>query len=498
MSQRQSFIRVCGSALFLFGLLCSTIVAQGQEGLEVQVNQAEGSFPDSIEFQLTASVPGPVASAELRYGVERVSCSQTTSRAVVELEEEAQQPGQISVDWTWELRRSGSVPPHARIWWQWHLTGEAGESWSTPVAWFTFEDDRYRWRIETQGDITVHWYSGGQAFAQQMLQAAVEAHKRLTAEPGARLEEPVHLYFYADAEALKSAMLFAQRWTGGVAFPDYYTILIAAGPEDQDYGRTTVAHEIMHLIVRQLAFNCSADLPRWLDEGLAVWAEGGMTEREQELLAEAIAQDELLSLRAISSSFSAHAGRAELAYAESYSVVAFLLEQYGREDILDLLAAFQAGASQDGALEQVYGWDTDALEDLWRSEIGAAPRPTPAVLQGSPTAVPTLELWSHAPPTPPPATATVLPTPLAVPASTETPQPTASPVPEGALAMATSRPPVRPTPIGGVAEPAEGAGCLVYVGGGAALAVLLLVVAGAVYRFRRRVAGAGPTHGGDQ
>ena len=37
------------------------------------------------------------------------------------------EPGQISVNWTWKLRRSGSVPAHARLWWQWHLTGEAGK-----------------------------------------------------------------------------------------------------------------------------------------------------------------------------------------------------------------------------------------------------------------------------------------------------------------------------------------------------------------------------------
>ena len=484
MRRQRDLIKLCTCLLFLSGLVLSPGPVHGQGDFELQKNEVHAAFPERIEFSFEALVPAPIVSVELSYGVERASCSETVSRVVPELDEEAQQPGRITASWTWEMRRSGSMPPQARIWWQWHLTAESGASWSSPLAWFTLEDDRYAWKTETQGDITVHWYHGSREFGRSMLQAAVEAQARLTADPGASLAQPVHLYFYADAEALKGAMLFAQRWTGGVAFPDYYTILIAAGPENREWGVSTVAHELMHLVVRQLAFSCTADLPRWLDEGLAVWAEGGIDEHQQELLDRAIAGDSLLSLRAINSGFSAHADRASLAYAQSYSVVAVLLEQYGRERMLELLAAFRHGAAYDAALQQVYGLDVDGLESLWRSHIGAAPRPTAAAVAASPSPVPTRALWGHA--TPAPATATAAPS--ATVEDTLPPPPTQMPVATAmapAEATATGQPLARPTPIGGLVEAGSGADWLWYLAGGASAGIVLVVVV-ATIRLRHR------------
>jgi len=498
MPRRCHLIRICTFLLFLLGFAFFPRTVHGQGGFELQTNEVQATFPEEIVFSLEALVPGPIASVELRYGVERVACSETVSRVMPELDEEAQQPGQILVQWTWELRRSGSVPPQARIWWQWHLATEDGESWTSPMAWFTVEDDRYTWKSEMQGDITVYWYHGSREFGRAMLQVAVEAQARLTADPGAGLEQPVHIFFYADPEALKGAMLFAQDWTGGVAFPDYYTILIAAGPENQEWGASTVAHELMHLVVRQLSFNCAAGLPRWLDEGLAVWAEGGMDEYQQELLEQAIAEDSLLSLRAINSSFSAHAQRASLAYAQGYSVVNFLLERYGRERMLELLAVFRQGATYDGALQQVYGLDLDGVENLWRAEIGAAPRPTSAA-PASPSPVPTRALWGQATAVPtvtasPSTTAEDTPAPPtetpAITAAAAAAGPTASPAATAAAAAtaeatATGQPLARPTPIGGFVEAGSGAGWLWYLAGGGA-AGIVLVIAVAVICLRRR------------
>jgi hypothetical protein len=486
-----------GAGFFLL-LACALFpnVARAQAGLEVHANGADATFPGRIEFSLDASVPGPVASAELEYGVERVACTQTSSRIVPDVVEE-EEPGRLSARWTWDLRRSGSVPPGARIWWRWHVTAESGASWSTPVDWLTFDDDRFPWQSATRGEITVHWYRGGEEFGQHMLQTAVDAQSRLTADPGAGLREPVHIYFYADTEALKGAVLFAQRWTGGMAFPDYYTILIAAGPDQRAYGETTVAHELMHLVVRQLAFNCAASVPRWLDEGLAVWAEGGMSAGQQEALDEAITGDELLSLRSLNASFSAHAGRARLAYAQSYSVVAYLLDEHGRERILDLLAAFHEGATYDGALQHVYGFDTDALDDLWRAEVGAPPRPRTAGARASPSPVPTLSLWTQPTLTPPPPTAT--PSPTASPAPTPTPRPSALVAQRGPTATATQRPSLRPTPIGGMDDPApQDRGPWLVGGGIAALTVVLAAAVGAVWARRRRTTADDPMGGKDR
>lgn len=424
-------------------------VRQGsRRAIEIQDNQAWVQFPSEITFVLRISTSSPIDTIELEYGVVKTSCEQVSGRAVPEISETLQRR-RVDATWTWELYRSGSMPPGARVWWRWYITTEDGKSRTTPRAWITFEDEYHEWQTLAEGQITVHWYEGDQAFGQQMLQAAVQAQARLTADPDANLEKPVHIYFYANSDDLKAALVSSQRWMGGIAFTEFYTVLIAASPQNQDYGLRTVAHELMHLVVHQLAFNCWSPMPCWLDEGLASWAEGDLEPSQQEMLDEAIAEDELLSLRNISSSFSAHSDRAHLSYAQSYSVVAFLISEYGRDKVLDLLAVFRDGATYDGALEQVYGFDTDELENLWRASVGAQLRPTSAAPGDDSSApVPTLSLWSGEPTAPPP-TATATPAPSPQPSATSPPAPTEAVVVVSPTARATRTASAAPQLIAG-------------------------------------------------
>ncbi|MGD8625706.1 MAG: peptidase MA family metallohydrolase [Anaerolineae bacterium] len=470
-----------GLGLLLLGAILSlpiSMVVQAQEEFQVQTNEVTGDFPHQILFSLQAAIPTPARSVELEYSIE-TACNQSSVRVVPE-DLETEEPGQVSATWALETRRSGTLPPGTRLWWRWHVTSESGDLWSTPTEWFTFLDTRHDWQEVSQGEITIHWYQGDPDFGQEMLEAAVEAQARLTADPGAHLEEPVDVYFYADVEELKDALVFAQEWTGGVAFADQYTILIGAGPQEANYARSTLAHEIMHLVVHQLAFNCWGDMPRWLDEGLATWAEGDMDDSQREALEKAIEDDRLLTLRGLGSSFSTSSSRAHLSYAQSYSVVRFLIDEYGREEILELLAVFREGATYDGALEQVYGLDTESLEALWRASIGAAPRAEVAKPTETAAEVPTMALWAGEPTAQAP-TGTPLPSPSPSPevGGSETPALAPAPTPTAVRAAL-------PTPIGGMSRPpaSSGGNWLWYAIGGGGLVVVGVVVVG-LLRQRR-------------
>jgi hypothetical protein len=86
------------------------------------------------------------------------------------------------------------------------------------------------------------------------------------------------------------------------------------------------------------------------------------------------------------------AGRAYLSYSQSYSLVKFLLETYGREEMNSLLLQLRDGVAIEEALQAVYGFDVDGLEDAWRAAIGAKPRAQDAqpTARPSPTVVPTI------------------------------------------------------------------------------------------------------------
>ena len=110
-----------------------------------------------------------------------------------------------------------------------------------------------------------------------------------------------------------------------------------------------------------------------------MYAEGDLTPGEKAILNDAIRKDNLVSVRSLSSSFPAR-GEINLYYVESYSLVKFLIDTYDSEKMLQLLGAFKQGKSYDDALLEVYGFDTDGLDDTWRASLGLEPSTTDGVL----------------------------------------------------------------------------------------------------------------------
>ena len=123
-----------------------------------------------------------------------------------------------------------------------------------------------------------------------------------------------------------------------------------------------------------------------------MYAEGPLEPVFISLLDNAIAEDSLISVRSLASPFSAYAEESTLAYAQSYSLVEFLISNYGQAKMLELLNTFREGSSYDGALDRVYGFNMDGLNTLWRDyvttpaqlsekkEIHTAPNGTSATL----------------------------------------------------------------------------------------------------------------------
>jgi hypothetical protein len=200
--------------------------------------------------------------------------------------------------------------------------------------------------------------------------ATQEALVRLEANSGAELESPVSLYIYASQADLLGAMVFPQEWTGGVAYSQYGIIAIGIGQTESqlNWGKRTIAHELTHLVVNQITYNPYNYLPDWLNEGLAMTSEGELELSFVLALSWAEAEDAYISVRSLCSPFPADVNQTLLAYAESHEIVAYLINEYGSDKMLELLNTFKQGSGYDEALIKVYGFDMDELNSLWRSE----------------------------------------------------------------------------------------------------------------------------------
>ena len=340
-------------------------LAQAQGELRILDSSAEVEFPKEINFSLSAESDVNITDIRLHYTVDRQGFAQVTSEVFIEFVPAAT----VEASWAWDMRKTGGLPPGSSVEYWWTVKNAGGNRVETAPVEVQFDDNRYSWQSFTQGKVTIYWYEGAQSFVQEIMLSVEQALARLVADTGAYLEKPVKIYVYGSPQDLRGAMIYPQEWAGGVAFTRYGTIAIGIAPDKLSWGKRAIAHELTHLVIHQMTLNPYSDLPTWLDEGLAMYSEGAPDSVFTNYLNKAIAEDSLISVRSLSSPFSAYAGESYLSYAQSYSLVEFLLSNYGRDKMLELLNVFSEGSSYDGALNKVYGFDTSGLDTLWRGYV---------------------------------------------------------------------------------------------------------------------------------
>jgi hypothetical protein len=382
-------------ALFLSLHLFTVPSAFAAPLAEVTNDQPVINFPNTITFRATITDSANIVSVVLEYGTEQLTCGDVIAKAFPEFT-----PGTtIDPEWTWDMRQSGSLPPGATIWWRWRYTDENGSESVSDQKSITWLDSEHNWKTIKKDKLNLHWYSGNQEFAQELLNAAEGGLDFNRTKSGLSAEAPIDLYIFADTDDLKDAVLYEPSWTGGQAFSEHDIVILGISQNDLDWGKDAIVHELTHVLVGHLTFSCLGTVPTWLNEGLAVYSEGELDSSSQTQLDEAIRNDTLLTVRSLSAGFSEVPDKAYLSYSQSYSIVKFLIETHGQDKMTSFLTELRDGATVDEALTQTYNFNIEGLEAEWRQAIGApvgtvSAQPTD---QPAPTYVPTIIPISGAP-----------------------------------------------------------------------------------------------------
>jgi len=132
-------------------------------------------------------------------------------------------------------------------------------------------------------------------------------------------------------------------------------------------------HELAHSFVSaRTGGNC----PTWLQEGIAQWLEGGEPARGDTTLVPLARTRALIAFISLEGPFqSLSDARASQAYAQSLSVVAYLLRTRGEAGLTRLLSALGDGLPSEEALPVALALSYPELQKEWeQSLLGAAPR----------------------------------------------------------------------------------------------------------------------------
>jgi len=154
----------------------------------------------------------------------------------------------------------------------------------------------------------------------------------------------------------------APLWANGIAYAERGVAVLKSPRFGLPYGPlpSTAVHEYVHLLLESGARE--ADIPRWLNEGLAQVLAGQLDYMDDALLARAAAAGRVHSFSRIEGMLSMNALDARQAYAESAVAVQLLQSRFGMSGISNLVHELRAGAPYDETFRRIFAVSPGAFE----------------------------------------------------------------------------------------------------------------------------------------
>lgn len=196
------------------------------------------------------------------------------------------------------------------------------------------------------------------------------ARPQLHANLGLSSADTIHIHIAATQEEFQTYTPGAiPDWGAGYAVPSRRLMVLKSpritGSFDNTYEVTVheLAHVMLHSALR------GAEIPRWLDEGFAMYAarEWGFWDRA--VLFVAIITENLIPLSAVHAVNTFPERRAQLAYQESALAVQYILRQYGRDGLHALLDRLRVTGSINQACYDAFGISIVQFERNWKNYL---------------------------------------------------------------------------------------------------------------------------------
>ena len=203
---------------------------------------------------------------------------------------------------------------------------------------------------------------------------------------GGMLDKKCRVYVYSDHEdyltSLRSAGIRVPDWSAGCHLPRRYYVYgypIVCGYVEPNFLSATLPHELTHAIFAEFVYGSMIEekrlkpLPLWIDEGMAVYMQ--KKSNYKYVCKDVLKENTFISLSKLISfdNYPSGDNELELFYAQSPSLVEYLLNTYGGSKFLSLAkkSVFKDKSTED-LLRSVYYakiQNLDELENNWINYI---------------------------------------------------------------------------------------------------------------------------------
>jgi tetratricopeptide (TPR) repeat protein len=214
--------------------------------------------------------------------------------------------------------------------------------------------------------------SVNQPMGNAVLDALSAAYSEYSRRFAFRPDEPISVVLETEAQFQDGRV---PDWAAGV---NDGAIRVAVRGLDKPNPRliSVLRHELAHSFV---AARTRGNCPTWLHEGIAQWLEGGDPAREDAVVSAALAESRLLPLLTLEAPFQTlPPTEISIAYAESLSAVAHIIQKRGDAGLVRLLAALGDGFPSEEALPVALALSYPEFQKSWEESLrggAAAGRP---------------------------------------------------------------------------------------------------------------------------
>jgi len=351
-------------------LVCGLWPAFGraQQAIDIRSQEARNDFPSGIVFTLDFDSRAPVKEVRFRYAI-----APDGSRAygVPDC------TGTTNVQCTFNLKNTSGnfLIPGVEITYYWEITDQAGGATQTEPGRTMYEDTRFQWKSLSDDGLTVWYYAGSEGDVRDLLSVGRDTLTRMGSLLGTVVDHPVKVFLYDNAEDMQPVLLSGQSPQNGTVTLGEVVVSDTAVVARDSAASDILRHELSHIVMHSAVSGPFANLPAWLEEGVAVYGQSKPLPDMVSALDAAIKSNRPFTIRSLSSATVGASGSSVgLFYGQSYSVVRFLIDTYGEDKFRELLAAFRDGSRTDDALMKAYGFDQDGLENAWRQSVGLPER----------------------------------------------------------------------------------------------------------------------------
>jgi hypothetical protein len=177
-------------------------------------------------------------------------------------------------------------------------------------------------------------------FVKKVLDKAEFYYEKITEDLGFRRfdfwlwDNRAKIYIYDDVKSYQ-AVSGQPSWSGGAALPHFKIIQTFVSADN--FLDTILPHEMGHIIFRELVGFNNPAVPLWLEEGVASYQEKAKYSQAKIFIRKAVREGNFMDLNKLSSFYTVanlDPKVVNIFYAESFSIVDFLIENFGRDNFV--------------------------------------------------------------------------------------------------------------------------------------------------------------------